>query len=56
MTLTNAIVEMSNRYPDFFNLFTYKVIQIGGIGDEYFMDAMKLFLTDTMIFECQKTG
>jgi gliding motility-associated lipoprotein GldB len=47
---TNAIVELSNRYPEFFNLFTYKVIQIGGIGDEYFMDAMKLFLADTMIF------
>lgn len=45
----NSILNLSNKYPEFFNLFTYKVIQIGGIGDEYFEDAIKLFLTDTMI-------
>lgn len=45
----HSLLELSNKYPDFFDLFTYKVIQIGGVGDEYFMDAMNLFLTDTMI-------
>ncbi len=50
----NSIITLSNKYPEFFDLFTYKVIQIGGIGDEYFMDAIKLFLTDTMILNVKK--
>jgi hypothetical protein len=49
-----AIIELSNKYPEYFNLFTYKVIQIGGPGDEYFADALKMFLTDTMILNVKK--
>ena len=44
-----SISALSNKYPEFFDLFTYKVIQIGGIGDTLFMEGMKHFLTDTMI-------
>lgn len=50
----NSLVEMSNKYPDFFNLFTYKVIQIGGIGDSLFQEGMKRFLTDTMIQDIKR--
>lgn len=50
----NSLIAISSKYPEFFDLFTYKVIQIGGIGDEHFMDAMKLFLTDTMILNVKK--
>jgi len=50
----NSIMVLSNKYPEFFDLFTYKVIQIGGIGDEYFMDAMKSFIADTMIGSARK--
>ncbi len=48
------ITELSNKYPEFFDLFTYKVIQIGGIGDTLFMDGIKHFLTDTMILNLEK--
>jgi hypothetical protein len=44
-----SMVKLYNNYPDFFNLFTYKVINIGGINDEMFPDLMNRFLTDTMI-------
>lgn len=47
--LNTALAQLSNKYPEFFNLYTYKVIRIGGIGDEGFPDLMKTFLTDTMI-------
>ena len=50
----NSIIELSNKYPEFFDLFTYKVIQIGGIGDSLFIDRIKLFLTDTMILDVKK--
>jgi gliding motility-associated lipoprotein GldB len=50
----NSLTELSNKHPDFFDLFTYKVIQIGGIGDSLFIDRIKLFLTDTMILDVKK--
>jgi uncharacterized protein YjaZ len=49
-----SVTELSNKYPEFFDLFTYKVIQIGGIGDSLFMDGIKHFLTDTMILNVKK--
>jgi hypothetical protein len=45
----NEIVKLSNTYPDFFNLFTYRIIRVGGIGDDEFQNLMTTFLTDTMI-------
>lgn len=50
----NSITALSNKYPEFFDLFTYKVIQVGGIGDSLFIDGMKQFLTDTMILNVKK--
>lgn len=47
--LSQSITSLSNKYPEFFDLFTYKIIRIGGIGDDQFMDLMRQFLTDTMI-------
>jgi len=46
-----AVTELSNEYPDFFNLFTYRIVQIGGIGDEQFPELIKTFLSDTLIDE-----
>lgn len=42
-------VDLREKYPDFFDLFTYKIILIGGIDDENFREYMNAFLTDTMI-------
>ena len=47
-TLTE-ITDLSNAYPDFFNLFTYRIIRIGGIADEDFPELIMQFVTDTMI-------
>lgn len=49
-----SLTALSSKYPEFFDLFTYKVIQIGGIGDSLFIDGMKQFLTDTMILNVKK--
>ncbi|HPF50435.1 MAG TPA: hypothetical protein PK335_02615 [Draconibacterium sp.] len=49
----HAMAELSNEYPDFFNLFTYRIIRIGGIDDEQFPELIKLFLTDTLIEEVE---
>lgn len=46
-----TFVELSNHHPDFFNLYTYRIIKIGGIADEYFTELMKVFVNDTMIQE-----
>jgi len=50
----NSLTVLSNKYPEFFDLFTYKVIQIGGMGDSLFLEGMKKFLTDTMILDVRK--
>ncbi len=50
----NEIVKLSNKYPDFFNLFTYRIIRIGGIGEEKFPDLLMKFITDTMIVNVDK--
>jgi gliding motility-associated lipoprotein GldB len=41
--------ELREKNPGFFDLFTYKIIQVGGIDDEHFVEFMNAFLTDTMI-------
>ena len=50
-----TVTELSNKYPDFFNLFTYRIIRIGGIGDEEFPKLIKTFLTDTLITQVKTT-
>ncbi len=43
------LTEVRNRYPEFFDLFTYKVINAGGITQNHFSGIMGEFLTDSMI-------
>ena len=43
------VVELREKYPGFFDVFTYKIIQIGGIDDTLFMAGLNQFLTDSMI-------
>lgn len=43
------LTSLRSKYPDFFDLFTWKVIGIGGIEEEHFPEIMGEFLTDTMI-------
>ena len=45
----NEIAKLSNAHPDFFDLFTYRIIRIGGIGEEQFPGLLAQFITDTMI-------
>ena len=45
----HEFVDLHEKYPGFFDLFTYKIIQVGGIDDENFPQYMNAFLTDTMI-------
>ncbi len=52
--LKQSITDLSNKYPDFFNLFTYRIIRIGGISDTNFFDLLHQFLTDTMIINVNK--
>ncbi len=40
---------LHERYPEFFDLFTWKVINAGGLSQDFFPHAMGEFLTDTMI-------
>lgn len=43
------LTTLRNEYPGFFDLFTWKVIGVGGIEEEHFPKIMGEFLTDTMI-------
>jgi gliding motility-associated lipoprotein GldB len=52
--LQNSITVLSNKYPEFFNLFTYKIIHIGGFNNEHFLNYLMQFLTDTMIVNVNK--
>jgi gliding motility-associated lipoprotein GldB len=52
LPMQDTLAELSalrNKYPDFFDLFTWKVIGVGGIEEEHFPKIMGEFLTDTMI-------
>ena len=45
----DELTALRNNYPEFFDLFTWKVIGVGGIEEEQFPEIMGEFLTDTMI-------
>lgn len=44
-----ALAKLSEANPDFFNLFTYKIIRVGGLKDSTLIGHFKMFLKDTMI-------
>ena len=52
---TAAIIAIRDKYPDFFDLFTYRVIQIGGLGEDQFFEGVKQFQTDTMILNIRNS-
>lgn len=47
----NEIADLSNEYPDFFDLFTYRIIRIGGMGESDFPNLLSKFVHDTMIVD-----
>ncbi len=47
----NEIADLSNAHPGFFDLFTYRIIRIGGIGEEDFPKLLAKFVSDTMIVD-----
>jgi gliding motility-associated lipoprotein GldB len=52
LPLQDTLAELKvlrNKYPEFFDLFTWKVIGVGGIEEEHFPEIMGEFLSDTMI-------
>ncbi len=46
-----GLTALRSSYPAFFDLFTWKVIEIGGIDEEHFPEAMGEFLADSMILD-----
>jgi gliding motility-associated lipoprotein GldB len=57
LPLRDTLSELSalrNKYPEFFDLFTWKVIGVGGIEEEHFSEIMGEFLTDTMILNVKR--
>jgi gliding motility-associated lipoprotein GldB len=48
------LISLYEKNPDFFDLFTYKVIRIGGIDEEEFPQLLNHFLSDTMILNVKK--
>ncbi len=50
----NEIAKLSNKYPNFFNLFTYRIIRIGGIGEQQFPELLMQFINDTMIVNVEE--
>jgi hypothetical protein len=55
--LQDTLMELTllrNRYPDFFDLFSYKVINAGGITQDHFPEIMGEFLTDSMIMDVKQ--
>jgi hypothetical protein len=48
------LTVLRERYPEFFDLFTWKVINAGGIGQDDFPEMIGKFLTDTMIMNVKQ--
>jgi len=42
------------KYPSFCDLFTYRIINIGGYGEEQFSENLGKFLTDTLILNVRR--
>jgi hypothetical protein len=51
----SELTELRNKYPEFFDLFTWKVINAGGITEDHFPQIIKQFLTDTMIINTRES-
>src|SRR5690606_26103178 len=54
--LQDTLAELSairTKYPELFDLFTWKVINAGGIEEDYFSEIMSQFITDTMVLNAK---
>lgn len=49
--IRNEAAVLAQQYPDFFSLYTNKVIDIGNISQNWFFDALSAFITDQAIYE-----
>lgn len=45
----NELTELRESHPEFFDLFTWRVINAGGITQDHFPETIGSFMTDTMI-------
>ncbi len=50
----NSVEKIKAEYGEFFDIFTYKIINIGGINDPHFFSLLKMYTTDTMILNTRK--
>lgn len=50
-SLEETLPALASEYGDFFNLFTYRIIGIGGYENKAFPEHMKMFLTDRLNIE-----
>jgi len=50
----NGLKQLQKENEEFFPIFTYKMIKIGGIGDSTFLGLAHTFVTDTMILNVKK--
>jgi len=47
--MLSEIPKLKNNYGDFFDIFTYRMIGIGGSGQEKFPEMLNSFVSDTLI-------
>jgi hypothetical protein len=52
--LHDSIPFLERKYPDFFTLFCYKIIQIGGTKQSDFSDRLLAFVSDFTIYKVNK--
>jgi len=51
--VANSIPELKKSFGDFFNIFTYRMIGIGGTEQENFPEILYSFISDTLIQKLQ---
>lgn len=47
--INDAIPDLKKKYNEFFDLFTYRMISIGGSDQEDFQESLNSFISDTLI-------
>lgn len=52
--IQSAVPELKKVYGDFFDIFTYQMIRIGGVEKPGFVQELNSFITDTIIRQAQK--
>ncbi|VAW16016.1 hypothetical protein MNBD_BACTEROID01-1004 [hydrothermal vent metagenome] len=52
--IKTGLAELKKEYGEFFDIFTYKMISIGGANTPGYYELAKKFITDTMILNVKK--